>query len=197
MTKYEFLRIIEEGLKDFPPKELQDILYDYEEHFNNGRADGKTDQQIISELGDPYSIINQYRNGYLQKNTKYTNPNNTNDAGNKILKIIIIILSIIVFTPVTFGFGGGLIGLIFGLRGAVIGIGVAGLAVIFSKFGLNIIGITVPSMLNDLPTPAAILFSIGSIFGLIFAILVLISVIKLIIHLVRKLINYIQSKGVL
>lgn len=195
MTKYEFLRIIEEGLKDFPPKELQDILYDYEEHFTNGKADGKTDQQIIEELGDPYTIVNQYRNGYLQKTSNnYSKSNNYNYTANKILKIVIIVLAASLFGTTALGIGGGIIGIILGLIGAIIGIGLAGISFIFSKVGLNIVGFTVPSIINDLPTPVAILFAIGSIAGVIFGILLLISIIKLIIHLVKKLVNYFSSK---
>jgi uncharacterized membrane protein len=30
----EFFKILEEGLIDFPAHELQEILYDYKEHFS-------------------------------------------------------------------------------------------------------------------------------------------------------------------
>lgn len=86
MTKYEFLRIIEEGLEDFPTNERNDILYDYEEHFTYGRADGKTDEEIINELGDPYEIVNQYRSGYIKHIDKDTNSSednsNTSDSSS-------------------------------------------------------------------------------------------------------------------
>ncbi len=78
MTKYEFLRILEEGLEDFPTNERNDILYDYEEHFTYGRADGKTDEEIINELGDPYEIVNQYRSGYIKPIDKDTNSSEDN-----------------------------------------------------------------------------------------------------------------------
>ena len=82
MTKYEFLRIIEEGLEDFPTSERNDILYDYEEHFTYGRADGKTDEEIIAELGDPYEIVNQYRNGYLKPISEDNNNSEKDSSTN-------------------------------------------------------------------------------------------------------------------
>ena len=66
MNKMEFFKILEEGLIDFPAHELQEILYDYKEHFSNAQSDGKTEEEIIEELGDPYTIVNQYRSNYMQ-----------------------------------------------------------------------------------------------------------------------------------
>ncbi len=74
MNKMEFFKILEEGLIDFPAHELQEILYDYKEHFSNAQSDGKTEEEIIEELGDPYTIVNQYRSNYMQvsaTNTEY------------------------------------------------------------------------------------------------------------------------------
>lgn len=67
MTKSEFLNILADGLKDFPQKELSDILFDYQEHFTNGFQNGKTEEAIIEELGSPYDIIHQYRSSYIEK----------------------------------------------------------------------------------------------------------------------------------
>ena len=94
MTKYEFLNIIANGLRDFPKQELQDILYDYEEHFRNGFADEKTDEEIINELGDPYKIVNQYRSQYIQKydNTSKNNNNFNETIANKVVKVILLVL---------------------------------------------------------------------------------------------------------
>ena len=72
MNKMEFFKILEEGLIDFPAHELQEILYDYKEHFSNAQSDGKTEEEIIEELGDPYTIVNQYRSNYIQVSTTNT-----------------------------------------------------------------------------------------------------------------------------
>ncbi|WP_291649375.1 DUF1700 domain-containing protein [Clostridium sp.] len=67
MTKETFLNILKSGLSDFPEGILGDILYDYKKHFDLGFDSGKTDEEIIKELDNPYDIVNQYRNGYLKK----------------------------------------------------------------------------------------------------------------------------------
>ena len=67
MNKNEFLSILASGLKDFPEKELADILFDYLEHFTIGKSNGKTEEEIIKELGTPYEIVYQYRSAYLEK----------------------------------------------------------------------------------------------------------------------------------
>lgn len=67
MNKETFLNILKDGLSDFPEGSLADILYDYKEHFEVGFSSGKSEEEIISELGDPNDIVFQYRNGYLKK----------------------------------------------------------------------------------------------------------------------------------
>lgn len=67
MNKKEFLSILANGLKDFPEKELADILFDYQEHFTIGKSNEKTEEEIIDELGNPYEIVYQYRCAYLEK----------------------------------------------------------------------------------------------------------------------------------
>lgn len=67
MSKNEFLSILANGLKDFPEKELADIIFDYQEHFTVGLSNGKTEEEIIDELGNPYELVYQYRSAYLEK----------------------------------------------------------------------------------------------------------------------------------
>ncbi len=86
MNKMEFFKILEEGLIDFPAHELQEILYDYKEHFSNAQSDGKTEEEIIEELGDPYTIVNQYRSNYIQvstTNTEYEDTYEEKEANNE------------------------------------------------------------------------------------------------------------------
>lgn len=212
MTKYEFLRILEDGLKDFPPQELQDIIYDYKEHFYNAEIEGKKETDIINELGDPYVIVNQYRNGYIEPqahtkssnnsyNSSSNNPtnNSTTNADNnatKILKLIIFILAIIVASPIIFGFGGGLLGIIIAIITIPFSISISGIALLISKLGFNVIGISLPAVFSDFPTSVIVLLTIGSIAGTILFIILSVYLIKLLILAIRKLINFITDKGV-
>lgn len=68
MTKIEFFNIIMNGLKDFPETKLQQIISHYENRFSIGTSYGKTESEIINEIGDPNLLVNKYRNDFLQNN---------------------------------------------------------------------------------------------------------------------------------
>lgn len=64
MTKQDFLGKLEELLGKMPEAERKDILYDYEEHFQNGMASGKSESEIASSLGSPQAIAKEIMAGY-------------------------------------------------------------------------------------------------------------------------------------
>ena len=203
MTKNEFLKILENGLKDFPQEELQDILYDYKEHFYNGEKEGKTEEEIINELGDPYVIVNQYRSGYVSpsanskeyssnRNNNINTNNNKDNTATKITKLIIFILGIIVLAPVIFGGGMGILGVLIGIISIPFAFSIGGIGLLISKLGINFIGISLPPVISDFPTSVIVLITIGSIAGTILFIILGIYLIKLIIIGIRKLISLIN-----
>lgn len=60
MTKEEYLKQLESNLKKFVSKdELNDILMDYGEFFEDGRRQNKSDTEISAKLGDPEIIAKQ------------------------------------------------------------------------------------------------------------------------------------------
>ncbi|HEX3043732.1 MAG TPA: DUF1700 domain-containing protein [Bacillota bacterium] len=63
MSKNEFLKKLDKALAEVPENDRKEILYDYEEHFRNASAAGKTEVEIIDSLGDPESIAKQYLTG--------------------------------------------------------------------------------------------------------------------------------------
>ena len=69
MNQNDFFNILMDGLKDFPEIKLQDIISYYENNFRLGLASGKTEQEMLSELGDPNLIVNKYRNEDLKTPT--------------------------------------------------------------------------------------------------------------------------------
>lgn len=56
MDKRQFLSKLEKAILTLPRNERDDILYDYEEYFSNGLADGKTEEEISSSLGSPEQL---------------------------------------------------------------------------------------------------------------------------------------------
>ena len=73
MNQNEFFNILMDGLRDFPEIKLHDIISYYENNFVLGLASGKTEEEIITELGNPNLIVNEYRTEDLKTpiNTEY------------------------------------------------------------------------------------------------------------------------------
>ncbi len=65
MTKESYLQALEGHLKKHMSKsEIEDILRDYEEYFDDGRRQNKTDIEISAKLGDPQIIAQQFIEEY-------------------------------------------------------------------------------------------------------------------------------------
>lgn len=65
MNRKGFLNELDMGLGRIPYSEKKEILSDYEEHFNVGLAEGKTEEEIIKKLGDPKKIAKEYSAEFL------------------------------------------------------------------------------------------------------------------------------------
>lgn len=59
MHKEQFLRELSGHLRKLPEEERKDILYDYEEHFQFGLEEGKTEGEIVKGLGSPKAIAKE------------------------------------------------------------------------------------------------------------------------------------------
>lgn len=70
MTKTEFLQQLYNHLLPLAAVERDEIIADFEEHFQAGAESGKTEEQICEELGNPYSCALQY----LRQPGAYTVP---------------------------------------------------------------------------------------------------------------------------
>lgn len=63
MTKFEYLQELEKNLQSLPEAERVDILADFEEHFTYALSNGKTEDEICGDLGDPKENAAQYISG--------------------------------------------------------------------------------------------------------------------------------------
>lgn len=61
MNKQEFLKTLKEELERNKVQNVQDILSDYEEHFNHGLSKRKTEEEISEGLGFPATIAKAYK----------------------------------------------------------------------------------------------------------------------------------------
>lgn len=222
MTKELFLEILKDGLSDFPEGELSDILYDYKEHFDVGFSSGKSEEDIINELGEPHDIVAQYRNGYFKKyevefeednntnsdyNDFYSNVNNQNTDSNKqannitnrsnsfIITAIIIILSLIFFGPIATGLAASIISLFLALFGVSLGLLVASSGILIGKFVTSTVGIfSFPEFMLHFPDSVLVLIFFGALCLFIFSILSLYYLIKQFIRWIKQLVNWTSTK---
>lgn len=59
MTKSQFLATLKLNLSSLPPEESSELMEDYEAHFTFGLQNGKTEEEIVAELGDPEEIAKE------------------------------------------------------------------------------------------------------------------------------------------
>ena len=60
MNKSEFIAAMEAQLLRLPKSDRDDILNDYESHFINGIAEGRTEEEVSAQLGDPVELAAVY-----------------------------------------------------------------------------------------------------------------------------------------
>lgn len=102
MNRKEYLDRLRVCLQGLPLDELEDILSDYEEHFDIGISKGKSEEEISKELGDPREVANNYRTTYKPNfNTNNFDTNVPNDSTRKLMISLLLIAFnlIVVFAP--------------------------------------------------------------------------------------------------
>lgn len=137
LTKQEYLKELKKNLRGFSQEEIDDILYDYEEHFSIGLSSGKTEEEIAEELGDPKDIAYQYKkakgnptiketaNYYKEKAKEKTRAFSKSMSQNstttdKLVQIGILVILAIILSPI-----------ILVVAGTILGIFVGGISLIF------------------------------------------------------------------
>jgi uncharacterized membrane protein len=61
MTRNEFLSRLRRGLEGLSPDYIQDVMNDYESHFTDGLANGRTEYEISHALGDPGRLARELK----------------------------------------------------------------------------------------------------------------------------------------
>jgi uncharacterized membrane protein len=59
MSKQEFIETLRHYLASLPEDERNELLRDYEAHFMFGLQNGKTEAEIVRELGDPLALARE------------------------------------------------------------------------------------------------------------------------------------------
>lgn len=74
MTKAEYMKRLQEKLEAFGKELQEDILEDYRQHFAEGELQGKTDEEIIEELGNIEDMIRDLPESELEENIRKAVP---------------------------------------------------------------------------------------------------------------------------
>mgnify|MGYP006276128169 CR=1 FL=1 len=70
VNKEQYLKELNQHLLGIPDAELQDIMYDFQEYFNVGIQEGRSEEDIANSLGDPSTLAKQLRTEYMVKLAK-------------------------------------------------------------------------------------------------------------------------------
>lgn len=158
MNKKEFLHILEISLSDFDDEEKKEILYDYEEHFRIGEESGKSEYELIKELGDPNKIANQYRTSNKNENNDVPRDKIEKDRPTIVSVIVGSALLLLLLFNLIF-----ILGPYIGIAASIIGLFAAAIGIIIGGIGMTFGMILSPllpqfiSMPNGIPGFAIIL----------------------------------------
>ena len=120
MTRQAFMARLREGLRGLPPSAQADIVADYETHFTEGQAAGRSEADVAAALGDPGRLARELR---AEAGLKRWEEERSPSAGASAIFAVLGLgaLDILVLLPILMGVGG-----------AIFGIGVAVIAVFFA-----------------------------------------------------------------
>ena len=120
MTRQAFMARLREGLAGLPPQTQAEILADYEAHFAEGEAAGRPEAEVAAALGDPTRLARELRAEAGRK--RWETERNASSATAAVFAVLGLgALDIIFLLPI-----------LMGIAGAMVGIGVAIVAVFFA-----------------------------------------------------------------
>ena len=69
MTRNEFIRRLKRGLSGLPAADQDEVVADYEAHFDAGAAEGRSDVEVAEALGNPSRLARELRDRALDVST--------------------------------------------------------------------------------------------------------------------------------
>lgn len=124
MTRQAFMARLREGLRGLPPQAVADIVADYEAHFADGAAAGRSEEEVAQALGDPDRLARELRAESTL--TRWREERSPSAAASAVFAVLGLgALDILILLPILMSVAG----VIFGFFVAVIAIFFAGGAV--------------------------------------------------------------------
>ena len=121
MTRQAFMARLREGLRGLPASAQADIAADYETHFTEGAAAGRSEADVAAALGDPGRLARELR---AEIGLKRWEAERSPSAGAGAVFAVLGLgaIDILILLPILMGIGGTM----FGLAIAVVAIFFAG-----------------------------------------------------------------------
>ncbi|THD62954.1 DUF1700 domain-containing protein [Phenylobacterium sp.] len=110
MTRQAFMARLREGLRGLPPSAQADIVADYENHFNEGAAAGRSEADVAAGLGDPGRLARELR---AEIGLKRWEEERSASAGASAVFAVLGLgaIDILVLLPILMAVGGTIFGL--------------------------------------------------------------------------------------
>ena len=110
MTRQAFMARLREGLRGLSPQTVADIVTDYEAHFSDGLAAGRSEEEVARALGDPERLARELRaESALNRWREERSPSSA--AGAVFAVLALGALDILILLPLLMGVAGALFGL--------------------------------------------------------------------------------------
>ena len=137
MTRDQFIERLKNGLSGLTPAAIADIVADYEAHFADAAAAGRSETEVAAALGNPDRLARELRAEAGMKS--WETAKTPSSAVGAVLGILGLgALDVLVLLPIL----GGVIGTLIGVFTAAIGVFIAG-GVVFAVSPFNVIDIGV------------------------------------------------------
>ena len=110
MTRQAFMARLREGLRGLPPQAVADIVADYEAHFTEGEAAGRTEAEVAAALGDPGRLARELRAESTL--TRWREERSPSSAAAAVFAVLGLgALDILILLPILMGIAGAIIGI--------------------------------------------------------------------------------------
>jgi uncharacterized membrane protein len=110
MTRQAFMARLREGLRGLPPQSVADIVADYEAHFTDGEAAGRSEAEVAAALGDPDRLAREIR--AENSMTRWREERSPSSAAAAVFAVLGLgAIDILILLPILMGVAGAIVGL--------------------------------------------------------------------------------------
>ena len=111
MTRQAFMARLREGLRGLPPQAVTDVMSDYEAHFADGLAAGRSEAEVAAALGNPDRLAREIRAESTM--TRWRDERTPSSAASAVFAVLGLgALDILILLPILMGVAATIFGLL-------------------------------------------------------------------------------------